>query len=302
MGNKPLISVLVANYNNGRYITQCLDSILAQTYSNLEIVIVDDMSDDDSIDIINSYQTLHPTADITLYINESHTCVGYNKNKCIELSLGEYYLFLDPDDTLSPEAITTLYKGFQEDDSLSIVYATHYLCDEQLNPVRISDWPGCIPSGQSHITSREGHISAPALCRRSMYAKTKGVDITLLLAEDQDMYLKLEEIAPVKYVNKPLYYYRKHANNISWNEKKALLNAEYSLKVNISAYKRRKGTMIPNLKWIDIQRQKLMYHLKCFTVYKTTQEYAAAFKSYMKAMQYFYADCKFKLLKTLIKC
>jgi glycosyltransferase involved in cell wall biosynthesis len=220
MNDFPLASILIANYNNGKFITETLDSAINQSYKNIEIIIVDDASTDNSVELIENYIRLPPEYKIELFKNNFNYGCGRTKRKCVDIARGDFFAFLDPDDTIELNAVETLLEQFGLHPECSIVYSTHYLCNEQLEPQSISDWVGAIPAGQSHLNSTGGHISAFALCSKKCYDQTLGIDPKFVVSEDQDMYLKMEEVAPVFYFDKPLYYYRKHDNNISWNEKK----------------------------------------------------------------------------------
>ena len=101
---KPLFSVLVANYNNGTYLQEAIDSVLAQTYDNWEVVLVDDKSTDESLAIYGKYAT---DKRFKIYHNDANRGCGYTKRRCAELAAGELCGFLDPDDALMPEALET---------------------------------------------------------------------------------------------------------------------------------------------------------------------------------------------------
>lgn len=109
-GNLPLISVLVCNYNYNQYIEEALESILEQDYKNIEIVIVDDGSKDDSIATIESYISNHANVNFSFKKKSKNEGLCYARNDAIELATGEYFVFLDSDDTMPTGYITTLYK------------------------------------------------------------------------------------------------------------------------------------------------------------------------------------------------
>src|SRR6266567_1565920 len=96
-------SILIANYNNGRFFKDCYNSILAQTYINWEVIIVDDGSTDDSVEaiknIINMDKRFH------FYINNQNKGCGFTKRKCVEVASGDICGFVDPDDALLPNAL-----------------------------------------------------------------------------------------------------------------------------------------------------------------------------------------------------
>ena len=116
--NKPLVSVVMATYNGERFIAEQLESILTQTYSNLEIIIVDDRSTDQSYTILESYAAKDTR--IRLFRNEQN--LGYVKNfeKGLSLAGGVYIAPSDQDDIWLPHKITTLVNHINDN---TIVYS-----------------------------------------------------------------------------------------------------------------------------------------------------------------------------------
>ena len=96
MTKQPLFSILIANYNNGKYLQACLDSVFAQTYTNWEIILVDDASKDKISSALYKKYDNHPQ--IHIFYNEKNKGCGYTKRRCVELGNGEICGFLDPDD------------------------------------------------------------------------------------------------------------------------------------------------------------------------------------------------------------
>lgn len=107
------VSVIVPTYNVEKYIKECLDSLLSQTYKNFEIICVDDGSDDETITIIKNYMK----KDSRIQLLEMPHCgkAGVMRNVGIEKAVGEYCLFLDADDFFEPELISHALKRIRED-------------------------------------------------------------------------------------------------------------------------------------------------------------------------------------------
>ena len=207
-----LFSVLIANYNNGKYIEDAISSIMKQTYNSWEIILVDDCSSDNSKDIYKKYEGL---PNIHIYYNDSNHGCGYTKRRCAELANGEICGFLDPDDTLEPDALEVMVKAHEEDKSLSMVYSMSNIVDQDLKFISVSKLQHEIPNGSSFL--EEGYcISHFVSFKRIAYKKTPGIDPTFLRAVDHNMYLMLEEVGNVKFVKKELYNYRTNTgSNIS---------------------------------------------------------------------------------------
>ena len=114
----PAISVIIPLYNAEKYIGECLDSILAQTFQNFEVIVVDDCSTDSSCAVVESYAEKFGGRLRLVHMNENSGGAGFPRNKGMELSCGEYMAFIDPDDTITPKAFEELYmtaKNFNAD-------------------------------------------------------------------------------------------------------------------------------------------------------------------------------------------
>ena len=101
--NLPLVSVLMTAFNRGKYIAEAIESVLQSTYTNFELIIVDDCSTDDTFEIANSFFVKDRR--IKLYKNEKNLGQFANRNYAISLSTGEYIKFLDSDDKLYSQGI-----------------------------------------------------------------------------------------------------------------------------------------------------------------------------------------------------
>lgn len=100
-----LVSIIVPTYNVERYVEECLDSLLEQTYQNTEIIVLDDASTDATVYLLKQY-----LSQITLIENETNKGQGTRRNEGLKIAQGEYIYFMDSDDWLEKEAIAALVK------------------------------------------------------------------------------------------------------------------------------------------------------------------------------------------------
>lgn len=114
---KDLISVIIPTYNSSKYINKCLDSVINQTYNNLEIILVNDCSTDNVEEIIVEY--IKKDKRIKYFENEVNMGVGPTRNKGIANANGKYIYFLDSDDYINKDCIQELYNAIKEEDSFS---------------------------------------------------------------------------------------------------------------------------------------------------------------------------------------
>lgn len=141
----PKISLIVPVFNVEKYVSKCLDSLVAQTLKDIEIICVDDCSTDNSLQIIEKYAA--KDARIKIFKHEVNKCVGQARNTGLEHAVGEYIWFVDSDDCVDTKACQILYKTakeyevdmvsfqalcFIEDETGNEVYSPSYL---------INDWP-----------------------------------------------------------------------------------------------------------------------------------------------------------------
>lgn len=244
------VSILVANYNNGRYLMDAIDSVRSQSYPDWEIIIVDDCSTDNSIGI---YKGLEGDARIHVFFNSNNMGCGYTKRQCVIQANGEICGFLDPDDALAGDAIQIMVAEHDKHPDASLINSTCFDTDENLRVVSVSSYGCSIPLGHSFLTYRKG-VTHFATFKRRCYEQTVGIDPLMVRAVDHDLYYKLEEVGKVYYVDKPLYYYRQNtANNISLGAENMLKAHAWDIYAMVNACKRRGLSIESNaLKYIDM--------------------------------------------------
>ncbi len=121
--NQPLISVIIAIYNPGKYLRPCLDSIVNQTYKNLEIILVDDGSTDDSLSVCKEYAE----KDNRIIVHhKENSGVSATRNQGIRLAHGDYFSFIDSDDILEPDAYEYMISLVKEHGADAVNYE-HYI-------------------------------------------------------------------------------------------------------------------------------------------------------------------------------
>ena len=103
----PLISIIVPTYNVEKYIRTCIESILAQTYRNIEVIIVNDGSTDQSLAVISDLICSHHNVKV---INQKNQGLSVARNTGIDVATGKYITFVDPDDKIMPDFVSSLYQ------------------------------------------------------------------------------------------------------------------------------------------------------------------------------------------------
>ncbi len=118
MENEKLVSVVVPMYNSAKYLVECMDSILNQTYANIQIICVDDGSTDSTKEIVEGYMRNDSRIE---YVYQHHQTAGAARNRGLDCVRGEYVVFLDSDDFFSEDLISELYCKAQETNADIVV-------------------------------------------------------------------------------------------------------------------------------------------------------------------------------------
>mgnify|MGYP004627410197 CR=1 FL=1 len=129
-----MVSVITPVYNAGKVIGKTLESIFNQTYTNIEIVLVDDCSKDNSCEVIEQYKATHP--EIVYYCQETNQGAGAARNKALELARGQYVAFLDADDIWHPEKIERQIELLERKNG-AFSYTAIQMIDENDNIVKM---------------------------------------------------------------------------------------------------------------------------------------------------------------------
>ena len=118
LDNSPKVSVIIPIYNVEKYLRKCLDSVIQQTYSNLEIICIDDGSPDNCGAIIDEYAQKDKRV---IVIHQKNSGVSTARNRGLDIATGDYITFVDPDDWIEPHCYESAIKVFQNDKTIDLV-------------------------------------------------------------------------------------------------------------------------------------------------------------------------------------
>lgn len=216
----PLLSVVVANYNHGESLGECLESILSQTMKDLEIMVFDDGSTDGSVALIREWQRREPER-IQLICGGKRRGPAYARHQAIQKARGKYLTTLDADDTfydpgkLSRE-MDLIEKTFKAKGIEAAAFSD--VIEEQENGT-IRKWSESLPVRQGwimdSILTRDGLIPHNYVFPRCMYDRIGGYDLRLRTHEDWDLKIRLAEILPFYFTGAPGIVYRRHEGGLS---------------------------------------------------------------------------------------
>ena len=218
----PLFSILIAHFNSGSYFLDCLNSILKQSYTNFEVIILDDCSTDGSLETVKTLVSSDHR--FKIFQNDSNQGVGFTKNKLVSLCSGEICGFVDPDDAIHEDAVKIMVDAHQHYPNASIINSNMYICDEQLQVQRTQEAKK-MDAGNAHFFNLELAIFHFATFKKASFLQTDGIHPYLKIAEDQDLYLKLYDVGEHEIIPETLYYYRKNLQGLIQTSKEVKILA-----------------------------------------------------------------------------
>lgn len=213
-----LISVIIPVYNSEKYIYDCLLSVQKQSYFNIEIIIVDDGSTDDSIDICKGFGRMDQRIDIYL---QDHKGVSAARNAGLRVAKGKYLFFLDSDDMIHPELLANLYRLLEKNDA---VIATERYCRDEENFLGM-----CSGAEVKYRSVRYTYLENQKMLWEFLMYGTQGgaggkmirrtalrdliFDEGLITGEDTKfIYQLIADGADAVILHQGWYYYRKHGD------------------------------------------------------------------------------------------
>lgn len=206
----PFVSLIMTVYNRERHLPNAIKSVLSQSYKSFELIIWDDGSVDDSVDIARYYAKQDDRIGV---VTASHKGRSSALKLATELTSARYLGWVDSDDLLAMTAVEETVKVLDCSPDIGMVYTDHMVIDEQ-GVVKEYGQRSLIPYSRERILTdfMTFHFR---LIRRSVYDQVGGVDTSYSCNIDQELCLRISEITDVFHINKPLYHYRCHQSSIS---------------------------------------------------------------------------------------
>lgn len=208
----PKVSIVMACYNHSKYVSEAIQSVSKQTFTDWELVIVDDASTDQSIEVINKAISKFKHK-CSIFKHERNSGYGKTLRDAIDFSRGELIAIVDSDDVISKDTLSLVVPVHNKHPEASLVYTNYMKCDSSLKKVNAAR-SFQIPKGKTYLDFMTG-VSHLKCFKKSFYDKTVGVDSTLLHTVDKDLILKLEEVGKLIYVETIGYFWRRHDDSIS---------------------------------------------------------------------------------------
>jgi glycosyltransferase involved in cell wall biosynthesis len=215
----PLVSVIIPTYNYGHFLVQCLNSVFEQTEKNLEIIIVDDGSTDNTSDVVKRLKN-----DKIRYIFQENMGLSAARNTGLRYASGDFVQFLDSDDLLGSGAIAAKVNYLRQNHAISIAVSPN----REFSEVTADGKPQIKGCWRLHRRNLDVHLAylniAPPhafLIRRTAVEHVGYFDKSLKACEDYDYWLRAAALgyAPHFCGERTIVYYRRHPGSMSANRK-----------------------------------------------------------------------------------
>lgn len=231
----PKVSVLIPSYNYAHYLPEAIESVLAQTYSDFELIIVDNCSTDNTEEIVNNY--IEQDNRIKFICNDENIGMYRNYNQALLLASGEYIKFLNADDKFEPTLLEKFVSILESDPTISLVTSYRQYFGSK-NDILIPPFQGKVEAVTAILSSlKNGNwIGEPTTVMFRRCNLNLGLfDISLLMFADQDMWLRQLRVGNLYVIDEILSSFRIHTTQgtceLNSNEEKQRFNllqyAEY---------------------------------------------------------------------------
>ena len=226
--NNPLVSVIIPAYNAEKYVAEAINSILSQTYKNIEVVIIDDASTDGTLKIIQKYQLKDER--IRLYSNEKNMGIGANRARGIKLAKGEYICWQDADDISLPNRIASQVSYLQGHPDVGVVGGFIQFFDETGDGV-IRRYEENDTALRSKIF-RYNPIAQPAsMFRSDVYRNVGTYNPDYVVSEDLEMLFRAGTKYHFANIQEVVLKYRQTMNSLTRSSLRNMEKAALSLRM-----------------------------------------------------------------------
>jgi glycosyltransferase involved in cell wall biosynthesis len=208
-----MVSVVIPTYNSAAFLGAAIQSVLSQTYSDFEVVVVDDGSTDNTESVVHSF------GDQVCYVKQQNKGAGAARNHGIKRSRGEYVAFLDADDLWLPGKLGEQIPLLDRDPELGLVYSDWAVVPEQgeVGPSYLRNLPAAGGYVFDELVQCGFILTSGTIVRRSCLDDVGCFDETLSIAQDYDLWLRICYRWKIALVNKPLVIKRNRDGNLSSN-------------------------------------------------------------------------------------
>jgi len=223
IGKEPFVSVCIPTYNRAGMLRESIESVLAQTYKNFELIVVDNASEDETEFVVRRFEDPR-----IVYTRNSRNIGGWgNWNRCLTLSRGLYIAILPDDDLMMPKNLERKIEVLQNNEKVGLVHSKYHLIDGQGRITRHNTNWGHGPDRDQNVIERGldvlermlltfNLINAPTVVfRRACFEKLGGFAPELKLAFDWEYWMRIAAFYDVAFLAEPLIKWRIHGGSLT---------------------------------------------------------------------------------------
>lgn len=206
-------SICIPTYNYGKYIADCIESVLSQSFRNFELLIVDNASDDNTEEVVRNY--IEHNANVRYFRNDVNIGMAANWNRCLSLSTGEYVKILCADDVLKPEHLNKCFEILDNNPNVVLITTGRLLTDEYLQPYDKLCYSDCSQIVNGHDVIKKcliygNLIGEPSSVIFKKNIAKRGFNTKYQQLTDLEMWFYILEQGDFGYLNEDLCIFRQH--------------------------------------------------------------------------------------------
>ena len=226
MISTPLVSVITPVYNREKYLEKCIESILKQTYTNFEFLIIDDNSFDNTLEIIKNYELIDSR--IKVLKNEKNIGATLSFNQGLDICKGKYVARMDSDDISLLDRLKKQVDIFESWSELEVLGAGAILIDSQENEIGRRKFPSNFKKIKNILNSGVPVFDPSVMMRTTTLKEINGFDNRLAPADDYHLWLTLfKQDKIISNLDNYLIKYRLHDSNLTKLESKEQVRKSY---------------------------------------------------------------------------
>ena len=262
-----LVSIILPSYNYEQFVADAIRSILAQSYRNIELIVIDDGSSDKSPEIIEGLASRHNF----LFFRQKNQGLCKTLNTAIRMAKGEFVSFCAADDLMHPDKIFKQVQALEKNPASGFCYCKSYVIDDAGS--LIEDETSSYNHGVGKqilfddVLTFKVHLPVNSMYRTSFLREELGGFDESLAAEDYDTYLKIVTKTPLTFVDDYLYYYRSPVPKSGRRRPPMRFEVSESHRLTIEKYAQ-------HPKFDEAMQKWNFRRFTCFAAYRETKVYA----------------------------
>lgn len=202
-----LVSIVMPTYNQAHFLPEALEGVFAQTYSNYELIVVDDGSTDNTADVLADYQQRYEF----MVVFQENQRLPRALNAGFGRARGDFLTWTSSDNIMLPHMLEVLVEALDNDHEVGLVYADRYLMDDDGNDLGRFDLPGYDP----YLLLHANLVHCCFLYRRECMERVGLFDSEFIYGEDWEYWIRISRYYAMKRVPQTLYRYRLHRTSMT---------------------------------------------------------------------------------------